>query len=66
MGRVRPFRTRRARAQRGQGIKGRRRTEKDLWHSIRRVHLQMSQLINNWTVPVLDAIGMAIYQALVD
>jgi CubicO group peptidase (beta-lactamase class C family) len=30
------------------------------------VHLQMSQLINNWSVPVLDAIAVAIYQAIVD
>jgi len=30
------------------------------------VHIQMTQLINNWSVPVLDAIAVAIYQAIVD
>jgi CubicO group peptidase (beta-lactamase class C family) len=30
------------------------------------VHIQMAQLINNWSVPVLDAIAVAIYQAIVD
>jgi CubicO group peptidase (beta-lactamase class C family) len=30
------------------------------------VHIQMAQLINNWTVPVLHDIEVAIYQAIVE